>query len=237
MANRNPISVGEWYHCFNRGVDKRRVFQTKEDYERFLALMYVCNGMKSNIVSDRRDTSLFSILSDEKLERGKLLVDIGAYALMPNHVHFAVRETCEGGIASFMRKLFTGYTMFFNRKNERSGALFEGAYKSKHIHDDAYFKQVIAYIHLNPAELFEKQWKEGVAHIGRLKENLLSYPYASTKDFFGGKRLEGKIVSSVADLYDKLPTISNILIDAREYYQENTANGGGETSRRVIRAR
>ena len=221
MATRQPLVVDEWYHCFNRGVDKRRVFLSRFDYERFLALMYLCNGTKNNTVSDRRNTSLKSILEDTSIDRGKRLVEIGAYALMPNHPHFIFREIQEGGIASFMRKLFTGYTMYFNKKHNRTGALFSGAYKSKHIHDDDYLKQVMAYVLLNPAELFEPDWKNGVAHIASLEKRLLKYPYASTADFFGEKRLEGKIVDfSVSEFYDKHPNLKNLLRDAKAYYSE-----------------
>lgn len=219
MATREPIVPGEWYHCFNRGVDKRRVFQSKFDYERFLALMYACNGTKSNAVSDRRDTSLRAILEDEKLDRGEPLVEIAAYALMPNHPHFIFRELRQGGVASFMRKLFTGYTMYFNKKHKRTGALFAGAFKSKHIHDDRYLKRVTAYVLLNPADLFEPKWKEGIANIRTLEKKLILYPYASTGDFFGQNRPEGKIASfPIGEFYDAKPTLKTLLEDAHAYY-------------------
>jgi len=167
MTTRQPLVPGEWYHCYNRGVDKCRVFESRLDYERFLALMYVCNGMKDNSLSDRSDTRLQTILNDAHIDRGNARVDIGAYALMPNHVHFVFRETRQGGIASFMRKLFTGYTMYFNKKYDRTGALFGGAFKSKHVRDDIYLKQVMAYVLLNPVELFEPCWKQGAIDIIR----------------------------------------------------------------------
>ncbi len=221
MTKRNPIVLDEWYHCFNRGVDKRRVFLTKSDYERFQALMYVCNGENDNTVSDQRDTRLSTILDDVYIDRGEPLVEIGAYALMPNHPHFVFREINEGGITSFMRKLFTGYTMYFNKKYNRTGALFAGAFKSKHIHDDVYLKRVLAYVLLNPAELFDPKWKLGLADIKKLEEKLLSYPYASAGDFFGKNRSIAKIVSfPIDEFYDRPPTLREVLKDAREYYAE-----------------
>src|SRR3989344_897212 len=223
MATRGALALGEWYHCFNRGVDKRRVFQSRFDYERFLALMYVCNGTNDNAVSNRRDTSLRAILEDPQLDRGKPIVEIGAYALMPNHPHFILREIQEGGIALFMQKLFTGYTMYFNKKHERTGALFSGAFKSKHIHNDTYLKHVVAYVLLNPAELFEPKWKQGIANVKGLEKKLLLYSYASTADFFGRERPEGKIATfPISEFYDDPPTLSELLEDARAYYVENT---------------
>lgn len=221
MATRQPLIIGEWYHCFNRGVDKRRVFLSRFDYERFLALMYLCNGVKGNAVSDRRDTSLKSILEDASVDRGNSLVKIGVYALMPNHPHFIFQEIREGGIASFMHKLFTGYTMYFNKKYNRTGALFSGAYKSKHIDSDDYLKQVVAYVLLNPAELFESNVKKGIAHIPSLERKLLAYPYASTADFFGIQRLENKIAEFPTDeFYDSRPKLADLLEDAKSYYAE-----------------
>ena len=183
--------------------------------------MYVCNGTKDNAVSDRRDTSLRSVLEDVSIDRGEPIIEIGAYALMPNHPHFIFKELKDGGITSFMRKLFTGYTMYFNKKYKRTGALFAGAFKSKHIDDDNYLKRVMAYVLLNPAELFAPKWKEGVADISSLKKELLAYSFASTADFFGCERPEGKIAHfPFSEFYDEQPTLLGLLEDARSYYTE-----------------
>ena len=228
MSNRVPFVTGEWYHCYNRGVDKRKVFQSRFEYERFLALMYLCNGTKNNAVSDRRDTSLHSILENASIDRGEPLVEIGAYALMPNHLHLILKEVTGGGIAKFMHRVFTGYTMYFNKKHDRTGALFGGVFKSKHVDDDEYFKKVMAYVLLNPADIFAPTWKEGKANISQLEKNLMRYPYASTADFFGQKRPEGKIVNFLIDeYYDERPTLRLLLDDAQAYYSKLT---GGETS-------
>src|SRR3989344_4325378 len=120
MANRVPFSTKEWYHCYTRGVDKRVVFEEPKDYERFLALLYLSAGTKIARVSDRRDPSLSSILGDGHIDRGKLLVEIGAYALMPTHPPLLVRQAQDGGIARFMQKVLTGYTMYFNLKYKRT---------------------------------------------------------------------------------------------------------------------
>ena len=54
------------------------------------------------------------------------LVEIGCYCLMPNHFHLLIREKEENGISLFMKKLLTGYSMYFNIKYQRTGKLFEG---------------------------------------------------------------------------------------------------------------
>ena len=226
MAYRKPFGIGEFYHCYNRGVDKRRIFQQKKDYERFLSLLYICNGTKSVQISDRNDTSLYSILMNNSIDRGKSLTNIVAYALMPNHIHFVLKETDEKGIASFMQKVFTGYTMYFNRRYQRTGTLFAGPFKSRHIFDDRYLKQALPYVMLNPIELFEPKWKTGVRNIAACERWLPTYAYSSLPDFLKQKRPEGKLLGTVPEsLYDSKPSLHKMLTTAQEYYRER----GGET--------
>ena len=92
MANRSPIAVGEWYHCFNRGVDKRIIFASEADYERFLTLLYICNGTVNIRLSERYNTSFEGVLKDSRLNRGEPLVELGVYTLMPNHFHLVCKE-------------------------------------------------------------------------------------------------------------------------------------------------
>jgi len=140
MERRVRFSVGEYYHIYNRGVEKRKIFIAKSDYERFLFLLYILNQEVSTQVRDlkkkkKTQKELFSLVRE-----GKQLVSIGAYCLMPNHFHLLVREEVEGGVSKFMLKLQTAYSMYFNIKNDRSGSLFQGPFKAEHIgEDDNYF--------------------------------------------------------------------------------------------------
>ena len=225
MASRNQFEIDEWYHCYNRGVDKRKIFQTSRDYERFLMLMYTGNGSNPLHISNLKDPRLRPILSDNSIDRGTPLVDIGAYCLMPNHFHLILKETSENGITSFMQKIFTGYAMYFNKKNERTGTLLSGPFKSKHIGDDNYLKQVVSYVHLNPIELFEPGWKERHGNTAMLERKLLEYPYSSLPDFIkqkaGKVQLERKILGNeIFDLFDTIPSVHEIVSEASEYYQE-----------------
>jgi len=148
-------------------------------------------------------------------------VDLGAYALMPNHHHLLLRELIEGGITSFMRKLGTGFTMFFNLKYERTGALFSGRFKAKHIEDDSHFQRTVHYIHSNIAELYEPRWKDGVIeNENELRRNMLSYPYASLVDYEGIERIESALINknAVLDLFEDKPDFNALLEDARAFY-------------------
>lgn len=222
MATRSPIAVGEWYHCYGRGVDKRKVFLVKKDYERFLLLMYVGNGTNAIHISNLKDKDFLHALSSSDIERGVPIVEIDAYCLMPNHFHFLIKEIREGGLALFMQKIMTGYTMYFNKKNDRTGSLFSGTYKSKHIVDDRYIKQVVSYIHCNPIELYEPNWKEFTkTSLLRTKQILSAYPYSSFQSFIDMTTPEKKLLGdSIFTLYDTKPSIEEMLKQAKDLYQE-----------------
>lgn len=220
MTLRFPLAIGEWYHCYSRGVDKRNTFVGEKDYKRFIQSVYLSNS--SNVIhrSDYNSKTHAEILS---LPRSTPIVSIAAYALMPNHFHFLIKEIKSGGITKFMRKLGTSYTMYFNIKNERIGNLFVKPFRSKHINDDRYLKYVTQYVHLNPAELFEPRWKDGVIKdINSLTLRLKKYPHSSFGDYCGLERIEKVILdeSVMTMLKDNLPSPSIIIKDAAAYYQK-----------------
>jgi len=179
MLRKTNFSPENYYHIYNRGTEKRDIFLMKEDYSRFLILLYLCNN--SDAVDIR---SLFSkglsFVEIMALKRNNLLVDIGAYCLMHNHIHLLIKEKKENGISVFTKKLFTGYSMYFNRKNKRSGRLFENVFKAELIESDNYLKYLFSYIHLNPVKFIEPGWKEnGIKNIKNVKLFLENYSWSS----------------------------------------------------------
>ena len=85
----------------------------------------------------------------EKAANSEKLVEIIAYCLNMNHYHLILRQVADNGISEFMKRLGGGYTYYFNEKYEKSGSLFQGKYKSKHIADDIYLKHISIYVNLN----------------------------------------------------------------------------------------
>jgi len=222
MAERDPFGVGEWYHCYNRGVDKRIIFEDAGDYNRFLLLLYMGNGSVPLHIANMRNRDLRSVLEDISIDRGDPLIEIGAYSLIPNHFHLILKEILEGGIALFTQRIFTAYTMYFNKKYERTGNLLSGVFKSQHVDDDVYLKQVVSYTHLNAAELFDQKWKEGQSNLEKIEAGLLEYPYSSLSDFLGHKRPERKILGdSIFELFETIPTLQEMIVDANAYYVEH----------------
>lgn len=197
MSRKLNFSIGEFYHIYNRGIDKRVIFNTLQDNERFVILLYLANSI-DNIKLSNLDRT-FELGKAFFLERSETLVDIGAYCLMPNHFHILVKEKVENGISRFMHKISTAYTMYFNKKNNRTGSLFQGTFKSEHAENDMYLKYLFSYICLNPVKLIEPNWKEkGVTDLEKVKKFLTTYDHSSYIDHLKNERVQGKILSTSA---------------------------------------
>ncbi len=183
---------GEYYHIYNRGADKRTIFMDDADYRRFIELLYLANTELSiNVRSVRRtEVSIFDF------DRKSQLVYIGAYCLMPNHFHILLMPAQEGGIQNFIQKLSTAYSMYFNKRYERTGTLFQGRFKAQLANDDVYLKYLYAYIHLNPVKLVQSNWKEsGISDIEKTKTFIRKYGYSSYADYAGVSRKESCILN------------------------------------------
>lgn len=180
MGRNVQFAPGEFYHLYNRGTEKRTIYQDQNDYERFLVLLRAANG-NAPVHLQIQGRILKELKS---VDFGETIVDIGAYCLMPNHFHLLVREKKEKGISVFMQKLTTAYTMYFNKRYERSGSLFQGKYKAKHAVNDEYLKYLISYIHLNPVKLIDSDWKEKALQDRLSARSFLdSYKYSSYLDY------------------------------------------------------
>ena len=114
---------GTLHHVIVRGIEKRRIVDDRRDRE----------ALVSRIGEAATSTS----------------TAIYAWSLMTNHVHILLRSGQEG-LPRFMRRLLTGYAIGYNLRHGRHGHLFQNRYKSIVCDEDAYFTQLVRYIHLNP---------------------------------------------------------------------------------------
>ena len=143
---KQPIVTGEYYHVYNRGVDKRDIFSDKKDLYRFIESVCEFNKIDGIVsLANLRKTQIES----KALSLSEPLVAIVAYCFNPNHFHFLIKQLVDGGIAKFMQKLQGGYTYYFNVKNSRSGSLFQGTFKSHLIDNENYFNKIIGYTNKN----------------------------------------------------------------------------------------
>ncbi|MDO8522657.1 MAG: transposase [bacterium] len=189
MERKFQFEVGECYHIFNRGVEKRIIFHDDKDWTRFQNLLYLANGDKPLV---------FKLLQGLPLEqeRGGMYASIIAYVLMPNHFHIIGREDKNSGLSRLMGKLSTAYSMYFNVKYARSGPLLCRPFRALHIDTDDYFRWVLSYVHLNPLDLMHPGWKEeGKIDFDQAVKFLQSFAYSSYPDYFLAKRLATKIIN------------------------------------------
>ncbi len=193
-TRKHTFASGEYYHIYNRGNSKQTIFHNKEDYYRFSKLIFLANGDNNFKVS-------FIGNNIYNFDRGDKLVNIGCYCLMPNHFHILLTQPDDGNISKFMQKLSTGYSMYYNIKYERTGTLFEGKFKSRHVNDDRYLKYLFSYIHLNPVKLIEPKWKEkGVVNKKQVLQYLQRYQFSSYLDYVEDARPQTAILDR-----DKFP--------------------------------
>ncbi|HEC30766.1 MAG TPA: hypothetical protein ENI66_02000 [Candidatus Yonathbacteria bacterium] len=201
MQRKITFTSGEYYHVYNRGTDKRVIFLDNADYKRFIALLYLANSQNAlhmqSIKQNHRGKALM------KRERGDSLVDIGAYCLMPNHFHILLYEKTPGGISAFMQKLLTAYSMYFNKRYERTGSLFEGKFKAQHVDNDEYLKYLFAYIHLNPIKIIDPKWKEnGISNKEEAIKYLEKYQFSSYVDYTQNTERDEKSILNTAPFPD-----------------------------------
>src|SRR3989338_4945315 len=116
MSQRKTDFVtGEFYHIYNRGVDKRDIFMDQLDIDRFFQSMEEFNTINpigsiyENRFVDKKDKS------GSKASKSKL-VDFIAYCLNPNHYHFILKQVDDKGVEKFMQRIGTGFAKYFNNK-------------------------------------------------------------------------------------------------------------------------
>lgn len=164
---KQPLVTGEYYHIYNRGVDKRDIFDNKKDVDRFVESILEFNQTEAiTSLANLRKTDQIA----PKALSGSLLVSFVAYCLNPNHFHFVLKQLVDGGIAKFMQKLQAGYTSYFNIKNSRTGSLFQGTFKSCLMGNENYFNKIIGYVNKN-------------YQIHNIPKNKLNLVFASDREY------------------------------------------------------
>ncbi len=176
MPSRNTIKEYEenaYYHVYNRGVEKRVIFHDAQDYTVFIGLLKKYLAGEEDARKNRHPYT--------KLDKEVKLI---AYCLMPNHFHLLLHQSTPDGVTKMMRRLATGYAMYFNNRYSRVGALFQGKYKAARINSDAYLHHISRYIHLNP-------------------EQYRMWPYSSLQYYRGDKRVPKWLdISDVMSLFN-----------------------------------
>lgn len=190
MPSPRPLFAnGEFYHVFNRGVEKRIIFNSSADYTRFVTAIRLFNTTRPVTLRDFfQPTGIKSLFTE-----GEKLVQICSFILMPNHFHFLLRQLRDNGISLFMQKMGAGYAGYFNLKYSRVGGLFQGTYKARHIADDRYARYIQAYIPLNALDRAMPKWREGIPDVTRAKRIVQNHPWSSISSYTKKNRFPGII--------------------------------------------
>ncbi len=130
------------YHIYNRGVEKRIIFEDEQDCNVFLSYI-------KEYLSPQGVTLRYRGLQGKYYGEITLL----AFCLMPNHFHLLIKQVDKNSIKKFTQSLFTRYSMYFNKKNKRIGGLFQSTYKATNIIDTEHLLYVSKYIHRNPSNI------------------------------------------------------------------------------------
>jgi REP element-mobilizing transposase RayT len=172
---------GTLHHVIVRGIEKRRIVNDAADRQNFVKrLGELSVGTKSTIY---------------------------AWSLMTNHAHILLRSS-EIGLSGFMRRLLTGYAISYNRRHHRWGYLFQNRYKSIVCDEDAYFTELVRYIHLNPlraklvkslSRLDRYRWSGHAVLMGNIKNGWQDRDYVLK--WFGKK--EGEAIKDYRNYIDK----------------------------------
>jgi len=142
---KHKFAPGEYYHLYNRGVDKRKIILDEYDLERFLESITEFNTLET--IGSIYELSFLKNRLGTPTTRSKL-VSLIAYCINPNHFHLLITPLVENGVEKFMQKI-GGYTRYFNERHKRNGVLFQSKFKSKHVLDNRYLTHLSAYINMN----------------------------------------------------------------------------------------
>ena len=126
MARRPRLDLAGFHHVINRGVERRKIYKSSEDKDKFLAIL--CKACKI------------------------YKVNVHDYCLMDNHYHIFVETTSEN-LSLFMRQINANYAIYFNKKYKRVGHLWQGRYKSWYVVNESYFYTIFRYIEYNPIKV------------------------------------------------------------------------------------
>jgi putative transposase len=140
-----------FYHVYDRGVSKETTFIDAQDFNFFQTLL-------SDLLSSRP----FNRQYRRKTYGG--LLEIYAFCLMGNHYHLLCKQLEEGALSAFMQSLGVTYTMYFNKRHNRVGSLFDRPFRARQIKSDEDLINLSRYVHRNPLDL---------------GKDLLSYRYSS----------------------------------------------------------
>lgn len=190
MPSRNVLKLyvaDTYYHVYNRGVAKQDVFCGKDDYSVFFNLLK--RYLDETPAKD-------NLAREYPWLRGK--VELLAFCLMPNHFHLFFYVKDPSALEKIMRGICTSYAMYFNKKYQRVGPIFQGVYRATNITSDDYLLHITRYIHMNPVDY--RSWQP-----------------SSLRAYLGKQELTWLQPEKILGLFNDRTEYDNFLADYKDY--------------------
>lgn len=229
-----PISVGSYMHCLKRGGRGMSIVDDDADRWRFLKSLYYLNdkffdenwnrASFSQVIYNSQTVVNDLFFRPEEWPKREPLVKILCYILMPNHIHFLLKETQENGISTFMKKVGQSMTLSFNQKYGTKGSIFQGSYKGINVDDDVYIKYLAVYIMVkNAFELYPGGFVEATKNYDDAWNFAVNYPFSSLKDYVGKRDypiISKDILSDLFDSVEELEDFSKDVIKGMDWRKD-----------------
>lgn len=218
-----PLATGEYYHIYNRGVEKRPIFSDGRSKQRLLDTLayYIAEKPQFRLSQFLKLAVPIRMSLAEKMNQQPHLVTIISYVFMPNHIHLLLKQTTDDGISTFMRRVGDSYTKYFNTRFDRVGSLFQGPFKAVRIESDEQLLHTSRYIHLNPL----------TGNVVRNLKDLFQYPWSSLPEYvndkpslsdptpvlasFGSKESYWSFLKDQADYQKQLDRLKHLLFEEK----------------------
>lgn len=209
----------EYYHIFNRSIQKEEIFKNNNLLTRTINLIQFYRFPQKlrysffiRLKAELQDAYLFQLKNTEPL------VDIYSYSLMPNHYHLLLKQLQDKGIEKFISNFQNSFAKYFNLLKSNTGPVFQCPFKSKLISNESEFLHVSRYIHLNPVtsylitieELDSYPWTSFPSYTNK------SHNFINTKpiiEICGSSFKYSKFVKNRADYQKRLNKIRHLMLD------------------------
>ena len=174
--SRKEYAPDTYYHVYSRGLNKQPIFFDEQDFSVFLGYLKRYLSYEASKRPNRKPVRSFA--GD---------IDLLSYCLMRNHVHLLFyQHEDERALSALLQRVFTVYSMYFNKKYTRVGPVFQSRYLASRIDNDPYLHHISRYIHRNP-----KIWSE--------------YEFSSLRYYTGEAYADWVKPGAILELFDNSP--------------------------------
>lgn len=200
----------EFYHIFNRTVGNTEALSGRVSLKRFIDLIdyhrfkHVISYSKL-LALNQHDRKVFI----KKIQHSPPLVDILAFACMPNHFHFLIKQRQDHGIKIFLSNLQNSFAKYYNTKNERHGTLFENMFKAVRVETMEQLIHLSRYIHLNPVTAY-------MFDINKLDD----YPFTSFATYMGNVHYDFIETGMISDHFVTRERYREFVYDQVDYQRK-----------------